>query len=67
MSIMLRKNTDDKMMKLREKYRIYCKCGHSIVIFPFERKTKKICSWCGHYVYLNEKIEFKDRLTKLMG
>jgi len=39
-----------------------CKCGHSVVIYPFEHKSKKICKWCGEYVYVNKKEEFKDRM-----
>ena len=46
------------------KYRVYCNCGHSMVIYPFEHKNKKICSWCGNYVYKNNVEKFKDLLIK---
>ena len=46
------------------KYKIKCPCGHTVVIFPMEHRNKKICSWCGHYVYLNEKEKFKDLLRR---
>lgn len=46
------------------KYKVYCKCGHSTVIYPFEHKNKKICSWCGNYVYKNQLEKFKDLLIK---
>nr|DAE91238.1 MAG TPA: alpha-aminoadipate carrier protein [Caudoviricetes sp.] len=44
-----------------------CRCGHSVVIYPFEKRIKKLCSWCGEYVYINEREEFKDKLMKLLG
>lgn len=48
--------------KDRAKYRRYCKCGHSI-IFPKSCKSNKtICSYCGHYIFKNDKIEFEERL-----
>lgn len=49
------------------KYSCGCKCGHSVVIYPFEKRTKKICTWCGEYVYINEREEFKDKLRNLLG
>ena len=54
----LKKRTDEI-----SKYSYRCKCGHSVVIYPFERKVKKLCSWHGEYVYINEREEFKDRLN----
>ena len=54
----LKKRTDEI-----SKYSYRCKCGHSVVIYPFERRIKKLCSWCGEYVYINEREKFKDRLN----
>lgn len=54
----LKKRTDEI-----SKYSYRCKCGHSVVIYPFERRIKKLYSCCGEYVYINEKEEFKDRLN----
>lgn len=51
------KRTDEIVM-----YKHYCKCGHSVVIYPMEKKIKKICSWCGSYVYTDKKEEFKEKL-----
>lgn len=59
-------SSDFKLMEERTKYRVYCKCGHSIVFFPVEHKDKKLCSWCGYYVYRNKKVEFIDRLNSLL-
>ena len=58
------KKDDEKLIELRTKYRVYCKCGHSLAFYPFEHRSKKICSWCKKYVYINEKTEFKERLGK---
>lgn len=58
---------DTKMSKERAKYLIYCnRCGHSLVFYPFKHINKKICSYCGYYVYKNNKIEFKERLELLL-
>lgn len=39
---------------------IKCKCGHSVFIRPtFKRK---LCSWCGYWVYRNKLDEFKDKM-----
>lgn len=57
-----RLSVDSKLTEERAKYRIYCKCGHSIVFFPFEKSNKKICSYCGYYIYKNKNIEFKEKV-----
>lgn len=44
------------------KYKYYCKYGHPVVIYPMESKKKKICSWCGNWVYSDKKVEFKEKL-----
>lgn len=59
-------SSDYKLMKERTKYRVYCKCGHSMVFYPIENKDKKICSWCGNYVYKDNKTEFINRLNRLL-
>lgn len=53
-----------KISNEMSKYRIYCQCGHSVIIYPFERRNKKICSYCGNLVYKNELERFKDLLMK---
>lgn len=55
-----------KIVKERTKYKIYCKCGHSMIFYPIEKKDRKLCEWCGHYVYKDKRIEFKYRLNKLL-
>lgn len=59
--------TSFKRLEEKKKYTVYCKCGHSMAIYPMEHKTKKICSWCGYYVYKNKKVEFIDRLENLLS
>lgn len=56
----------EKVLKERTKFRVYCQCGHSMVMFPFEHRNKKICTHCGYYVYQNKKEEFKERLGLLL-
>jgi len=50
----------------KDKFKVYCKCGHPVHIYPFERKNKKVCSWCGHLVYINEKEKFKEKMEGLI-
>lgn len=38
------------------------KCGHKIVI-P-HHKPKKLCSWCGHWVYADARLEFKEKFKE---
>lgn len=58
---------DTRLSNERAKYVIYCdKCGHSLVFYPFQHTRKKICSYCGYYVYQNRQIEFKERLGLLL-
>lgn len=55
-----------RLMEEVSKYKYYCKCGHSIVIYPFEKRNKKICHWCGSYVYVDKKEEFKDKMRGII-
>ena len=41
-----------------------CKCGHSIVIWPIEKK--RLCNWCNHYVYRDKKEEFEEKLKNAL-
>jgi hypothetical protein len=62
------KKFDDysKLNNEMSKYRIYCKCGHSVLIYPFEKRDKKLCSYCGNLVYKNDLTKFKCLLSKKM-
>lgn len=59
-------STSKKIFEERYEHKVYCSCGHSVVIFPFEHKNKKVCSYCGKYVYKDKKEEFKERLGALL-
>lgn len=56
----------EKILEERVKFRVYCSCGHSMIIFPFEHRNKKLCTHCGRYVYKDKKEEFKERLGILL-
>ena len=47
-----------------EKLKRKCSCGHSVYIL---KGSKKICSWCGHYVYASPLEQFKDKLKEMMN
>ena len=45
------------------KVKYQCKrCGRKMVI-P-ERMTKRPCSWCGYYIFKNDKDEFAYRMNE---
>ena len=46
--------------KYYDSVKVQCKCGTKTV-FPYW-VDKKVCRGCGHYVYRNKRIEFKERL-----
>ena len=52
---------DTKMLDMFTQHRYPCKCGHKVTIF---KEKKKLCTWCGRYVYKDKKMEFKDRLKE---
>ena len=56
--------TDQKFIDELSKYKYTCSCGHTLVIL--RPKTKKLCKWCGHYVYVNEKEKEKEEFKKKM-
>jgi len=59
-------SNDFRLLEELTKYKVSCPCGHKTVFYPFEKKDKKICSWCGHYVYINKRVEFKEKLRRLL-
>ena len=48
--------------KSLENVKFKCKCGHRTVI-P-KGIEKQICSWCGHYVFRDKKVEFEYRMKE---
>lgn len=67
---MRRHDRVDLILDFATNNRVKCKCGHSVVIYP--PVEKKICGWCGYYVYRDEKqqkkhdfeLELKKRLKR---
>lgn len=57
-------NYDTKRLKAYTDNRRYCKCGHSVVMLPNQRK--KLCSWCGHWIFKTKKDEFLYRVKECM-
>ena len=49
----------DRMVEFNFNNTYKCSCGHSVVIYP--TRTRKLCTWCKHYVYRDKKDEFKDK------
>ena len=56
-----------RLEDIRRKYKFKCKyCGWFNVIYPFEKKDKKVCKNCGHYVFNSPQSEFKHKLKEVM-
>ena len=54
---------DIKKIDFYTKNSIKCKCGHTNFLGS---RDKIICSWCGQYVFKNEKIKFLHRIGELL-
>ena len=49
----------------KRKYKVECpKCGHRVSFYHFELVTKKICCYCGIYVFKDKKEEFNYRVRE---
>ena len=52
-----------KKEKWIERENVYiCKCGHRMLIS--HDMDKRLCKWCGVYVFKDEKEEFKYRFLE---
>lgn len=47
------------------KIRVKCNCGHTLY-FPVYAPDVLICSYCGHKVYRNECVKFKEQFLKFL-
>ena len=57
-------NKEEKIFSHKiSKYRVVCKCSHTIIMPNADRK---ICSHCGNWVYRTPEIEFKYKLQEKM-
>lgn len=54
----------DEYYKKIDKYKVKCKCGHTIYLRP--HKDKVLCSWCHNYI-INPKVAFKDKLGGMLN
>ena len=62
MSLKLSFNDMTKLFDSYSKRKVYCNCGHSLIM-PLN-KDKKICKWCGRYVFKDKRVEFDYRLRE---
>ena len=58
---------EQNLLSLKTRYAIRCSCGKTTTIYPFENRNKKICKWCGHYVYMKKEEQFKETLKRLIN
>lgn len=58
---------ETRLENVRRQFKYKCECcGWFNVIYPFEKRDKKVCKNCGHYVYTSKQAEFKDKLKGVM-
>lgn len=63
---MIKDGRYEEMRKLEEersKYKVQCKCGTKTIMNAADRT---ICRGCGHWIYRNKKLEFKEKMKCLM-
>lgn len=53
--------SDTKRFKEIDKYKVKCKCSHTMIMITAERM---ICSYCGNWVYRTPEIEFKYKILE---
>jgi ribosomal protein S27AE len=51
-----------KLAEEKNKFKHYCKCGHSVIIANKAGRT--ICSYCKNLVFRDKETEFKYRLKE---
>lgn len=60
----MNKKKDDKLFNEYRKITFHCRhCGHSVTIYGY--MDKKICNYCGYYVFRTPKDEFKFRMKNV--
>lgn len=52
-----------KLENERSKHKVRCACGTKTVMTDADRT---ICRGCGHWIYRNKKLEFKEKMKCLM-
>lgn len=58
-------NDIEKYASLMSKHKIICKCGHRV--FVSKLNDRVICDYCGRYVYLDKKTEFKYKTKEAIN
>lgn len=54
----------ERMTDEYDKVKYMCKCGHREIIPKW--LDKKLCSWCGRYIFKSKKDEFKYKMQEKM-
>lgn len=58
---------EGKMSKLFNEYNdnsYQCNCGHKVFILA--KQEKRLCTWCGHYVFKNKRDKDLYRINELL-
>ena len=52
----------EKRSEIASEYTIKCSCGKSVTLT--NKYGRVICSWCGNWVYRDEKTKFRYKLLE---
>lgn len=55
-----KKRYEERYGDYMSQFKYKCSCSHTVIIRP--GVDKKLCSYCGNYVYKDKKLEFKEKL-----
>lgn len=55
----------DKYFEQLQEHKYACKCGHKVFI-PHDLH-RRLCTWCGRFVYKCKKDEFMDKLGRFIN
>lgn len=56
---------ESQMSNIVQALNVTCEhCNRKVPFFAYEKDDKKVCSWCGHYIFKNNKAKFKHEMKK---
>ena len=55
----------EKYASIMSNHKVTCQCGHRV--FMSKINDRVLCDWCGRYVYLDEKTEFKYKIKEAIN
>lgn len=60
---MITNTMTERYASILAEHKIICKCGHRV--FVSKLNDRKLCTWCGNYVYRTKQLEFRYKVIEL--